>query len=70
MITKEDIKDWTTEMICAKIHELENEYDKMQKEYLDKRKAIVDDCAVLQTALSNISVCDMYLKFLKRGEAE
>ena len=49
-MTKEDIRDWTPQMIGMKILELESEYDQLLK----KKSEIVNDLTLLHNYYANI----------------
>lgn len=59
---RDDLKDWTSTMICAKMRELENAFEQLQKEYTDKKSQIVHDYNLLQTVLSNREIADKIMK--------
>ena len=59
---RDDLKDWTSPMICAKMRELENAFEQLQKEYTDKKSQIVHDYNLLQTVLSNREIADKIMK--------
>ena len=59
---RDDIKDWTSTMIHAKMRELENAFEQLQKEYTDKKSQIVHDYTLLQTVLSNREIADKIME--------
>lgn len=56
------LKDWTSTMIQAKMRELENAFEQLQKEYTDKKSQIVHDYNLLNTLLSNREIADKIMK--------
>ena len=49
----EDVSDWTTTMICAKIREIENEKEQARKEYADRCAFLNEQYEILQNEISN-----------------
>ena len=59
---RDDLKDWTSTMIQAKMRELENAFEQLQKEYTDKKSQIVHDYNLLNTVLSYREIADKIMK--------
>ena len=59
---RDSLKDWTSTMIQAKMRELENAFEQLQKEYMDKKSEIVHDYNLLQTVLSNREITDKIMR--------
>ena len=49
----EDISDWTTTMIVAKIREIENEKEQARKEYINHCAFLNEQLEYLQSRISN-----------------
>lgn len=54
----EDISDWTSTMIVAKIREIENEKEEARKEYIDRCASFDKQIEYLQNAISNRKCCE------------